>query len=215
MSSFKLHYPTQCCIIYIIMNIDEKNTFIDKRIIKTKNSIKNAFLELVVEKDINKISVSDLAAKALVNRSTFYLHYEGVDGVAQEIEEEISARIESCIEDFDVTQINTSVCNVFRKLTSRLDEVPLIKKYIISSTNSQNVIARLKEIFAEKTESAIVKKMHISQPDKYAIIFAASGIVDCYIHWVRSGDQSTTLDKLINEISSITELIIVNIKKIN
>ena len=195
------------------MKNDEKNSFIDKRIIKTKNSIKNAFMEMAVYEDINKISVSDLAAKALVNRSTFYLHYSGVNAVAKDIEEEITARIESCIDEFDVNEIYLSTCKMFRKLTSRLDEAPLIKQYIISSTNSGYIIARIKEIFAEKTMQALMKRTPNAKSCEYSIAFAAAGVVDCYIKWARSTEKFKPLERVILEVSEITEKIIVGITK--
>jgi len=69
----------------------------DKRIIKTKAAIKNAFMQLMTETEANKLTVSDIAAKALVNRSTFYLHYADVAAVMKDIETEIAAKIEECI----------------------------------------------------------------------------------------------------------------------
>ena len=49
---------------------------IDLRIIKTKNNLYNALLELMKEKSFEEIKVSDICSKALINRSTFYSHYE-------------------------------------------------------------------------------------------------------------------------------------------
>ena len=47
----------------------------DLRVIKTKEYIKNAFLELLKEKNYAKVSVKDIASLASINRNTFYLHY--------------------------------------------------------------------------------------------------------------------------------------------
>ena len=48
----------------------------DLRVRRTKLMIKNAFLELLRETDFEKISVCDIADKAMINRGTFYLHYQ-------------------------------------------------------------------------------------------------------------------------------------------
>lgn len=48
----------------------------DLRVIKTKNSLYNALLELMKEKTFEEIKVSDICNKALINRSTFYAHFE-------------------------------------------------------------------------------------------------------------------------------------------
>ena len=57
----------------------------DKRIIKTRQAITTAFMELSLEKDIRKITVSDIAGRASVNRSTFYLHYNDAKEVLEDI----------------------------------------------------------------------------------------------------------------------------------
>lgn len=52
----------------------KKNT--DLRIVKTQKALYNALLELMKDKSFESIKVSDICSLALVNRSTFYAHYE-------------------------------------------------------------------------------------------------------------------------------------------
>ena len=47
----------------------------DLRVIKTKEGIENAFLELLRVKPLNRITVLELSRAARIHRSTFYLHY--------------------------------------------------------------------------------------------------------------------------------------------
>ncbi|HBL40052.1 MAG TPA: hypothetical protein DDY98_00160 [Ruminococcaceae bacterium] len=49
---------------------------VDRRICKTKESLKNALIALLNEKEINNITVKELCIKADINRSTFYSHYK-------------------------------------------------------------------------------------------------------------------------------------------
>ncbi|KIV73134.1 Transcriptional regulator, TetR family [Bacillus mycoides] len=48
---------------------------VDRRIIKSKEAIKNAFVELMAEKGFDKITVKDICNGANVGNRTFYLHY--------------------------------------------------------------------------------------------------------------------------------------------
>lgn len=48
----------------------------DLRIIKSQKAIKKAFLELIKEKGYANITITDIAKKAMINRKTFYTHYE-------------------------------------------------------------------------------------------------------------------------------------------
>ena len=58
----------------------------DLRVIKTKQSIKKAFLELRKKKSIEKITVRELSEIAMINKATFYLHYSDIYELADEVE---------------------------------------------------------------------------------------------------------------------------------
>ncbi len=47
----------------------------DPRVIRTRQLLQTALLELMQEKPFQTISVSDITARATLNRATFYLHY--------------------------------------------------------------------------------------------------------------------------------------------
>ena len=64
------------------------NFNMDKRIIKSKQKIKEKYLELLFKKDPSKIQVNELCALAHVNRSTFYERYGYLDALVDEIIEE-------------------------------------------------------------------------------------------------------------------------------
>ena len=61
----------------------------DLRIQKTRAAIKSAFLELRRKKPIEKITVTELAKLAEINKATFYLHYSDIYSLADEMEDEV------------------------------------------------------------------------------------------------------------------------------
>ena len=57
---------------------------------KTNRLIKNVFAEMLSEyKEISRISVSELCARADISRGTFYSHYDDIYGVAEDYENEL------------------------------------------------------------------------------------------------------------------------------
>ena len=48
----------------------------DLRVIKTKKNLYEALITLMKEKTFEEIKVADICKKALINRSTFYTHYQ-------------------------------------------------------------------------------------------------------------------------------------------
>lgn len=60
-----------------------------KNYTRSKNAIEKALIELLQEgHELDSISVTELSEKALVNRGTFYNHYQTVDDVLAGIEDE-------------------------------------------------------------------------------------------------------------------------------
>lgn len=54
----------------------------DRRIVKTQSAIKEAFFELLKEKDAAEISVTELCEKANITRKTFYTYYDNLADLA-------------------------------------------------------------------------------------------------------------------------------------
>ena len=54
------------------------NTKGNQRAVETENRIKYVFLNLLKEKDISRISVSEICKRAEIHRTTFYVHYKDV-----------------------------------------------------------------------------------------------------------------------------------------
>ncbi len=50
----------------------------NQRTVQTENKIKWVFLNLLGEKDISRISVSEICSRANIHRTTFYVHYKDV-----------------------------------------------------------------------------------------------------------------------------------------
>lgn len=54
--------------------------------IRSRRLICDALLELLEEKPLEKITVTDIAKRADLNRGTFYLHYDNVNDVVSELQ---------------------------------------------------------------------------------------------------------------------------------
>ena len=189
---------------------------IDKRIVRTKTNIKNAFLELAQNKKLDDITVSELTAYAKVNRSTFYLHYDSVMSVLIDIENEIAGKIASNLDTYNINDIYGSTYKILANLSSSLDGIPSLKKCIVFSENSTNIIGKLKQILTDKATAAVLTDFPTLKEDdiKYPITFAAAGVIESYIKWVRTEDTKP-MEVLIAEISKIAVRILQDITKID
>jgi hypothetical protein len=65
----------------------------DLRVVKTKKSIREAFLKLRSEDALEKIKVTKICELALINKTTFYNHYQDIYDLSDEIEDETISSI--------------------------------------------------------------------------------------------------------------------------
>ncbi|MFU2182383.1 TetR/AcrR family transcriptional regulator [Streptococcus pluranimalium] len=69
----------------------------DLRYIKTEHNLRSAMLQLLKEKEFQKIAVTDICKLANCSRNAFYQHYEGKENLYQAIVTDIVIAIEeSC-----------------------------------------------------------------------------------------------------------------------
>ncbi len=69
----------------------------DRRVLKSQEAIKNAFFELMFEKNFNQITIQDISDRANVGRRTIYHHYmDKYDLLDKMIEEHIDNLRELC-----------------------------------------------------------------------------------------------------------------------
>jgi AcrR family transcriptional regulator len=71
---------------------------IDRRVIRTKQAIQDALIDLVEENGFDSISIKDITERADINRGTFYLHYHDKYDLLDQTEEEIIKDIKEIIQ---------------------------------------------------------------------------------------------------------------------
>lgn len=76
----------------------------DPRIIRTRQLIKDAFVGLLQEMDVEKITVNRLAARATINRVTFYLHYRDIPDLLEKLADEMVEDISTVLSQIPVKQ---------------------------------------------------------------------------------------------------------------
>lgn len=62
----------------------------DLRVKKTKKAIRSTFKTMICEMDYEQITIKELSQRAQINRKTFYLHYDGLNGLLEDLQEEIA-----------------------------------------------------------------------------------------------------------------------------
>lgn len=75
--------------------------------VRSRKLIKAALAELLQEKPLDKITVTEVVNRAQINRGTFYAHYSDIPDVIHQMVEEIFCRIRDVFDGqpFDIDQL--------------------------------------------------------------------------------------------------------------
>lgn len=174
----------------------------DRRIIKTRNSIRKAFNELILKKNMKSITVTEISALADIDRKTFYLHYDSVESILEEFKEELSDKVLEIIEEKKFSDIKI----FFEGLNNIMMENIEIYKKIAERTSYAFLLTDCKNILKNSIIESFYKKsnMPIDIFNVYAE-YISSGIIGIYIDWLNS-DSELTLD----ELASISKDVVLN-----
>ena len=104
--------------------------------VRSRRLIHQAFLELLQEKDFEKITVTDIVKRADINRSTFYAHYPDVRGMVEALLENTVSRSVALISDLDLQTLFTEpvpfltdLLNIGMENIENLSNREFMKKY--------------------------------------------------------------------------------------
>lgn len=174
---------------------------LDRRVIKTKRAIKAAFTQLLTEKNINDITVSDIAALADINRKTFYNYYAGVYEVVDEIENDIVSRFDAMLTELDFTKNAGRPYMVFKKLTAVINTDTEFFGYLMSMNANVSLSAKIVDMLKAKTKAILQKYMDADDRKLDLMLeFMVTGVVAVYRRWYNS-DRREPIEEISDSIN--------------
>ena len=173
----------------------------DRRVIKTKRAIYRAMAQLLAQKDINEISIKDIADLADINRKTFYNYYAGVYQLVDEIENTIVAYFAKLIEQVDFEQVITDPSVVFGKLLETVNSHMEYVDALFKINGNSSLVNKVQSKLIDMTCDAAVEHFRSDRVrTEYIVRFIFAGEIAAYQAWYQSGQQMP-----IQELSRIIE----------
>lgn len=175
--------------------------------IRSRRMIREAYTQLLKEKDLSRITVTDIVKRANLNRATFYAHYPDVRGVTEEIENEIIAKMLAVLEEFRYTSFFRNPAPLLLKLSRYLEEDTDFYRTLVRANGSEIFMEKLKRVFTDHMikSSDIPEDMRHSKMVELRVAYFAGGIVNLYQQWFR-GDLDCTLNDIAMEVSKLLQL---------
>ena len=168
----------------------------DLRVIKTKRAIHTAFAELLTEKNMDDITVTDIASRAMINRKTFYNNYRGVYELVDELENEVIRTFETAMQGIDFIE---NPYAVFVKLTEIINSDMDFYGALLRSSRNAGLAHKIRQTLQQKAQDMFASRVDMP-PDQMEVMmnYSISGMVAVYQSWFNSERR-----QLIEEVSDI------------
>ncbi len=114
----------------------------DLRVRKTRHAIHQAFQDMICEMDYDQMTIKELASRAHINRKTFYLHYNGLDDLLTELQEEIALQFIKQNVSYDNMY---DICSLIRIFFENAARLPLLHERLLCSGSYQPVWEKINQ----------------------------------------------------------------------
>lgn len=187
--------------------MEEKEKKPDRRVLKTKKAIRNALAQLLAEKELDEITVKDVADTADINRKTFYNYYAGVHQVIDEIENEIISTFDQAIREVDARRDIKNPYTFFEKITAILNQDLDFYSHLFRMRGnlslSYKITTKITTLLKTKILTSFLQE-HSCDPQEAEIFveYAVWGMMAVYESWFNS-QRSTPLEEISQKLSVV------------
>lgn len=162
---------------------------IDRRIIRSKEALKHAFMQLMSQKRFATISITEIVELANYNRGTFYTHYESkealLDEIMSELIEDLLRSFRAPYEKTDVIRINelpAASITLFDHIYEHASIYTILLKSDVLSLVRDKMFEALKNIVTEELEHTV---SDINQ--ELMTIYSMSALLGLVFYWIENG----------------------------
>ena len=180
-----------------------ENKNVDRRIIRTKQVIRDALVTLIEEKGFDALTVKDITQRANINRGTFYLHYRDKFDL---LEQTVTGLAEECKNI--LLQANALNLNDYKNIDEPVPIIVTLFEYFDQNSSLMRALLGIKgdlsfqnqfkkvlwsNIF-EKELSVHIKKDNLLVPSEYLIAYLLSAHLGVVQHWLEKDSRESPRD---------------------
>lgn len=172
----------------------KNNSFTDPRIIRTRLLIKDAFVELLQEMDIDKMSVSRIANRATISRVTFYLHYRDIPDMLEKLADEMIEDIQEAtsIQSVEVASVKDADYLKLVRLLEHIAEHADFYKVTLGSRRAPIFTERLLNMLTDTITQRFedVRDVHSNEKrevkKEIVIWYGSSALIGTIVAWLKN-----------------------------
>ena len=162
---------------------------------RTKKAIENAYIELLIRKGYERITVNEVIELADVSRGTFYAHYRDIPDLEDKVEEKVlNVLREACVVDNPLTfeeDLRKCLEYIFDKFCLFREDF----KKLLSTENNSKMFVKIKKLLVESMGQSAGRQLIIDKVGENSadliIESAAGAFVEAFAYWVQHDDVMT------------------------
>lgn len=168
--------------------------------IRSRKLIRQAFVDLLEEKDFARITVTDIVNRADINRGTFYAHYTDTRAVLEEIENEFIGRLEEAFSDFRYQEFFHNPMPILNRIAEWMQSDADNYRILLRTSGYGGFLDKLQDIFLNHTmeDSSIPNEVKKRPSFQLQVRYLAAGTGSLYLAWLR-GQLDMSLEEISNE----------------
>lgn len=173
----------------------------DLRIVKTNNTLYEALVLLLKDKTFEEIKVSDICQKALVNRSTFYSHFNDkyelfmslINNLKQELETDLKSIEENDLKDYYLKMIEVFLNHIEGKEN-------IYRSILINNRNSI-IMDMIYDTITEDVNSKM-KENEKNVPNDIFTSYYLGAIVNVGVEWFKN-DKKYSKEEILEYLDKL------------
>ncbi|MGV7118733.1 TetR/AcrR family transcriptional regulator [Paenibacillus kyungheensis] len=183
----------------------------DRRILKTKYEIRNAFISLLKIKAFDVVTVKDITEEANINRATFYKHYEDKHDLLAKLEEDIIENIKILIDKSSPLHLQEDLINqstfktTITAMYTYIEKEKELIEVLISSNGNQSFLAHMQFLLEQLIKGNLQHYKQTKEaavPKNLIVVYLASAHLGLIRHWLLK-KLNYTPEEMANMISNI------------
>jgi len=164
--------------------------------IRSRQLIHNAVAELLHEKSLEKITVSDVVRRANINRSTFYAHYENIPSVLTSLLQQTFIPIINILSEESIP-LEKAPRIILKNVQTLLESDLQFYKKLMTSNISSSFQEHLAEVVLEYLHTHASSTHKIDDVISLNIRYCTGGLMNLYKDWF-NGRMQISLEELTN-----------------
>lgn len=155
--------------------------------VKTHQKIQKSLLALLEQKDLKKITVSDVCMLASINRSTFYAHFQDLYAVMEAIGQELEDKLMETYANVYLPNDNFMSTDYLSIIIKHIQENKTFYHALLSDSNS-TILANNMKLLQSEIVAPLYQSLNVPERQgAYYFTFFRTGFVAILGKWLDDG----------------------------